>query len=304
MDKVESSNAFKLSGNLKAIIFMIIGCSSFSISDILLKMLTASISPVALAFWVDIAALAIILLLAKQMGGLRATLQSRNKTPHLLRGLCLTCGYILFLLSLPHMPVANSYTLTFLWPLIATFMAIFILKEKAYHYHWICLLLGLTGIIIILKPGFGDYSPHLLFPFGAAIFFASAMIASRKIPQTETHLSFAFYPIIVTLAVSGTYTAFRFEMPGDWMTALIICFSGLLNVSGCVFVGRAFSCGKTAAVSPFEYVKMFWAVVLGYLVFGDVLDPLTAMGATLIIASGIYLMLHEKHSSKRIAVGE
>lgn len=299
MEKIGSHSLPAIPGSLKAIIFMIIGCSCFSISDILLKVLTSSMPPVALAFWVDIAALAIALVFSAQMGGLRKTIQSAHKKPHLLRGLCLTCGYILFLLSLPHMPVANSYTLTFLWPIIATFLAIFILKEQARHYHWVCLALGMLGITIILKPGFGDYNAALLFPLGSACFFATAMIASRKIPETETHLSFAFYPILVTLAVSGTYIVFNFEAPASWTAALLMLCSGALNVLGCIFVGRAFSCGATAAVSPFEYVKMFWAVVLGYLVFGDVLDPFTAIGAALIIASGIYLMLHENRNGAR-----
>lgn len=307
VDKTKALTGIQISTTARAILYMIVGCSCFSISDVILKFMTGSMPPIALAFWGDIGAVTAAILLSKPLGGLKQTLQSKHKLFHLIRGTSLTCGYILFLFSLPHMPLANSYTLTFLWPLIATFMAIVLLKEHAHIHHWICLLIGLAGITIILKPGFGDYNAALLYPLAAAFFFAFAMVSARKLPESETHLSFALYPILVTLLITGAYMAFNFEAPANLQSGLILGAVGFLNVFGCIYVGRAFSTGAMASVSPFEYTKMVWAVVLGYVIFGDLLDLSTAIGAALIIASGIYLMVHDNRRTKnlkRIAVPE
>lgn len=292
VENIKTAIQTKNFGTLLPIFMMLGGVSLFAIADVFFKLMSADLHPITMAFWNDLFALAVVLIFARKLGGIKTTLQSSHKKTHIARSFCYTFGFFALLASFAYMPIANAYAILFLWPLIASILAILILKEHAYRHHWISLILGFIGIFMILKPGADGFDIYSLFPLASALFLAMGAVISRKIPETETHFSHAFYPILVTLIVSGVYVIFDFEMP----TAthfIYFTIMGFLSGFGVMLVGMAFARGNTAVLSPFEYTKMFWAVVLGYLMFGDTLAPLTALGAALIIASGIYLVICE-----------
>lgn len=273
-----------------------VGVSLFAFGDVVHKFLSADLTPFSIAFWNDIFALFAVLLFAKPLGGVAAALASPRKPFHFARSLCLTIGWLLILAGIARMPLADTYSLMFSWPIFATILAALLLGEKVLRHHWISIVGGFCGVMLILRPGTGIFDTDMIFPLAAAGFFAAASIFSRLLPPSETKLSFALYPILVTLAVSGGgMLATSVQLP-NILSLTLLAVSGTLSGFAVIMVGMAFSRGNTAVVAPFEYLKMLWAVVFGYLVFGDVPDPLMMAGAALIIASGMYLMVMERRA--------
>lgn len=283
--------------SLIPILMMITGVSLFAISDVLFKLMGSDLNPMTIAFGNDLIALAMIVLISLKIGGLKQTLQSRYKKWHILRSCCFSITFFILLTTYPHMPLANVYAILFIWPLVATILSILFLGEKAQRHHWISLAIGFIGILIILRPGPDGFNGYTFLALTAAITISCGMTLSRKIPSSEPNISHAFYPILTTLILSGIAVIFVWEAPSITHIAYL-GLTGTLGTFAVMLIGMAFARGNTAVLSPFEYTKMFWAVVLGYLVFGDTLSPITAIGTLLIIASGIYLITCEQRTVK------
>lgn len=291
MEKVKQT-LLSLNQPTKAILYALGGHSLFSFTHVAIKYLGYSLNAYAIAFWNDVFALITVLCFSKALGGLHNTIRSRHKPAHLLRGFFLTLGFIMIVIAFTHIPIANVNSMTFAAPLLGTLISIVVLGEKAKRYHWLAMMAGFGGVLIILRPGLENTNIYNLLALAGALSFALSMIFGRKLPETETKLSLAFYPIIVTLTVTGLLLLTDFQVP-DMREMAILCASGFLSGFAVLCVGRSFTLAPVATVAPFEYVQIIWAMSFGFLVFGDRLDPYTAIGAVLIIAGGIYLMLHE-----------
>lgn len=281
------------SKNTTAILCSLVSASLFSFTHVVIKFVSQDMHAYHIAFWNDVSALITVLLLSRWLGGIKNTLHSSNKKYHLLRALGLTMGYLVLIISLTKMPIADAYSLFFTAPILGIILALIFLKEKAKMYHIISLLMGFLGILIILRPGFAALDTDMFYPLFAAMMFALSMVFGRKIPESETKLSFAFYPIIVTLIVTGILTASNFAMP-SFNNLALLSLSGFMAGFAVLLAGLAYSYAKAAVVAPFEYIQMVWGVLFGFLFFQDILSGVVALGSIMIICSGLNLIYHEK----------
>ncbi|USO03840.1 MAG: DMT family transporter [Rhodospirillales bacterium] len=284
--------------NSKGILCAFLGYSLFAVSNALMKGTASDVSVYNIVFWNDVFALLAVFALHRQLGGFRKTLQTRYLKFHLLRSVLLTLQFICLIFALAAMPMANSYSLFFCAPLITTFLAIPFLKEKAHLFHWISLLGGITGILIILNPEARQFNMGVLYALASALLVSLGNLANRKIGQDETKFSFAFYPILSTLIISGGLSLAEFKVP-EARHMFMLALAGIGSGTGVLLVGMAFTLTSTAAASSFLYIQMVWAVVLGYLMFGDVLTLRIAAGSAFIIVSGLYLVWHEKKGNEK-----
>lgn len=284
-----------LSDNQKlvAILCSLLSASLFSCTHVIVKLIGDGMHAYHIAFWNDVFALITILIFASWLGGAKRALQSQNKPFHLLRAFCLTMGYLVLIISLTKMSMANAYSLFFTAPVLGIVWAIIFLKEKVKLYHIISLLLGFGGVLVILRPGFIELNTDMLYPLFSALMFSGAMVFGRKIPPSETKISFALYPILMTLIVTGILTVADFEIP-QTSHLLLLTFSGFMAGFAVLLAGLAYAKAAAAIVAPFEYVQMVWGVLFGWFFFKDVLELFPALGSALIIISGLFLIYHEK----------
>ena len=281
------------SRNSTAILYSLVSASLFSCTHVVIKFVSQDLHAYHIAFWNDVFAMITVLLLSKWLGGINSTLRSPNKKYHLLRAMGLTIGYLVLIISLTKMPIANAYSLFFTAPILGIVLALVFLKEKAQMYHVVSLLLGFAGILVILRPGFVALNTDMLYPLFAAMMFALSMVFGRKIPESETKLSFAFYPIVMTLVITGALTIPDFTVPST-ENLMLLSLSGFMAGFAVLLAGLAYSYAKAAVVAPFEYVQMVWGVVFGFLFFQDIIGGLIALGSLMIICSGLNLIYHEK----------
>jgi drug/metabolite transporter (DMT)-like permease len=281
------------------------GFSLYSIGDLGIKLLADDgFAPPEIAFFLQLFFLPLLLLLSPWLGGIRATLRTRKLWLHLTRALCGVVIFFMMINGFRQLGLALSYTLIFVGPFFATLLSIVFLKERVGIYRWLSMLGGFVGVLVVLRPGVERLDPAALGILLAALLFAVATIIARRIGEDEPLLAFSLFGSIVALQVYGAATFWDGEamIPrgAQWgMFALIAIF----HVGGSLLTSRAFSMTETALVAPFHYVQLLWGTLFGILIFSTVPDVWTALGASFLVMSGLFLIYREHVRHRKLTTG-
>jgi drug/metabolite transporter (DMT)-like permease len=197
-------------------------------------------------------------------------------------------------------PLADAYTITFTAPLLVTALSVPLLKERVGWRRWSAVLVGFIGVLIVIRPGFGDAPWQLMLPLVTAACFALYQILTRlvSIDPDETPFVMLFYVAWVGAAVMTLMVPFYWQPVAladwPWMVAM-----GGLGAIGHLILIRALVIAPASLIAPFTYSQIVWALIAGYLVFGDVPDGWMLVGCTVIVASGLFVFYREAVLGKR-----
>jgi drug/metabolite transporter (DMT)-like permease len=283
-----------LSGNLRSITFMLCTVAMFSCMDAMLKMLSGdypAAQVTAMRGWASLPLVCIYIAWRREFHHVfSARLRWRL---HALRAVFGIMTMVLFVAGIKTMGLAEAYTLTFISPMVITLLAVPMLQERVQARHWFAIAAGLVGIVIALRP---DHSGFLtvgaLAVLGAAVTYAVGSVLGRIISRTDPAVSLVFWST-ASLAVGGSLLNWGHWVgvrPEHWLALLGIAITGFLAQ---VSITEAFRHGQASAVAPFEYSALAWAVALDWLFWRSVPDTYTLAGASIIIASGVYLIRRE-----------
>jgi drug/metabolite transporter (DMT)-like permease len=289
----------------KGIVFALIGFSLFSAGDLLIKFLAESgFAPQEIAFYLQLFFLPLLLLLSPWIGGIKAALRTDNLWLHFLRALCGVLVFFAMISGFKRLGLALSYTLIFVGPFFAALLSVFFLKEKVGKYRWLSMAGGFLGVLVVLRPGFERLDPAAIGILLAAILFAVATNIARRIGEDEPLLAFSLFGSIVSLQVYAVFTFWDGEamIPhgSQWGLFALI---GVFHVGGSLMTSRAFSMTETALVAPFHYVQLLWGTLFGIVIFSTIPDVWTALGASLIVMSGLFLIYREHVHHREMTAG-
>jgi S-adenosylmethionine uptake transporter len=190
------------------------------------------------------------------------------------------------------LPMAQTYAILFAMPLLITLLAIPMLGEKVGIRRGAAVLVGLVGVMIVLRPGSAALSVGHLAALGAAVTGALGSVVVRKIGAEERALVLMLYPMVLSFIAMGVALPFVYQpMPVGHLglTAVIALFS---TIAGLLLI-EAYRRTPAVIVAPMQYSQILWAAFYGWLFFDEGLDGWTVAGAAVIIASGIYIVLRE-----------
>ena len=184
-------------------------------------------------------------------------------------------------------------------PLIVLALAVPILKERVGHRRWFAVILGFLGVLIILRPGFGNWQPILFLPLLGAFGFAVYLVLTRMAAKFDTIGTSAFYTGLVGLSVLTIF------LPLEWKTPTIeewgwLLLASVLGLCGHISVIKALSMAEASVLQPFFYVVLVWATFLGFIIFDDIPDFITIIGACIIVGSGLYAWYRERVNKNQI----
>ena len=284
--------------NAKGILWQIIGMLFFGSMDAVSKHLTSSL-PVIEILWVRYLFFALFgFLLAVHYSGLRGL---RTSIPFLqiARGLALVFEIVLFTYAFRYLPLADAHVMAASVPLIVLALAVPILKERVGHRRWFAVVLGFLGVLIILRPGFGNWQPILFLPLLGAFGFAVYLVLTRMAAKFDTIGTSAFYTGVVGLSVLTIF------LPLEWKTPTIeewgwLLLASVLGLCGHISVIKALSIAEASVLQPFFYVVLVWATFLGFIIFDDIPDSITIIGACIIVGSGLYAWYRERVNQNQI----
>jgi len=287
-----------LSPNLTGSLFMAGAMASFCVTDAISKFLLPQMNFGQLVLVRGIVAVTLITALAAHRGALRP-LRVLLVPPVALRIVGEVGGTILFLLAITHLPLANVSAIILSLPLAITLGAVLMFGERVGWRRWLAIAAGVLGVLIIVRPGAAGFNQLTLLALGSVAFYALRDLATKQIPADVPAL---FVTLLTT--ISMTVVGGLLMMPlGGWAAPsasalVLLTAAAVLVLIGYQCVIMALRVGDISAVAPFRYTQLLWAMLLGYLIFGDVPDSAMILGASIIVASGLYTF-HREHIRSR-----
>ena len=264
----------------------------FSSMDALTKFVSATYSAPQI-LWIRYMVFAAYgLTVTVRRNGLRA-LHSNSPFLQIFRGLLL-CGEItIFIIAFRHLPLADVQAVAGIGPLVATALAVPILKEKVGYRRWSAIAVGLVGLVIIIRPGFGSFEPMLLLPAFGICGYALYQVLTRVAARYDHPDTTVLYTGLVGLVSMSIVGPFFWQTPDINGVLLMLCIA-VLGVLGHALLIKALALAPASVIQPLSYITIVWSTILGYIFFDDLPDMPTIIGATIIIASGIYTFHRER----------
>jgi drug/metabolite transporter (DMT)-like permease len=218
----------------------------------------------------------------------------------LLRAVLMIASTFLFVNGLRLMPLADTVAVAFVGPIFVTALAPILLSERVGWRRWSAVLVGFAGVLIILRPGGDGLHWAALLPAGAALCGACRDLLTRGISHGEASGTTLFYSTL-GVALAGAMTApFGWQTPALADLGLFVVAGMLLSIAHFLHI-ETFRFAEAAVVTPFKYSALLWAMAIGFLVWGDIPDNRTLLGAALLIGSGLYIFHREGRRSAKLA---
>jgi drug/metabolite transporter (DMT)-like permease len=283
----------------RGILWMLFTGICFVGMDTLAKHLTQSY-PVAQVVWARY--VFHFLLLALVLGPrLPRTMHSQRLGLQCLRSLLMLGATGLFFTALSFIPLANATAIMFVAPIMVTALAMPLLGERVGPYRWLGVVVGFLGALIIIRPGTETMNPAAILALGAAGCYALYQIATRRLSATEAPMTTLAYTALIGVLATSALVPFVWLPPAP-MHWLAMVGLGLLGGVGHFALIKAFQFAPAATVTPFGYTNLIWAVLFGYLIFGDLPDGWTVSGALVIASSGLYIVHRERMGARQARV--
>lgn len=291
-----------MSPNLKGALFALAAFAVFSTHDVIIKVLGGSYSPIQVVFFSVLLSfpLATLMLMRDTKP---ETLIPRHPWWLALRTVAAVLTGVSAFYAFSVLPLAQTYAIIFASPLIITVLAIPVLGETVRLRRWIAVLVGLIGVLVVLRPGAEPFTLGHVAALTAAIGGSVAAIIVRKIGADERPVVMLLYPMVVNFVVMAALLPLVYvPMPIEHLGMLGVVAVFAWIASRMIIV--AYQSGEAAIIAPMQYSQIIWASIYGFLFFDEVIDLNTGIGAAIIIASGLYIVLRESrgHSSENTPV--
>ncbi len=213
------------------------------------------------------------------------------------RGCLAVASFGFFLAALARMSLTDVFAIVMSAPLLIAALSALVLKEPVGLRRWVAVLVGFSAVLVMVRPGGNIASSGALFVLGSVVLYSFAMILTRRLGSTESAGAMTFYSALVFLAVGLIAAPFTWIQPTPF-GMLLMAATGVLAGSAQYCLTEAFRIAPASVVAPFEYTSLLWAMLLGFLVWGDVPTTLVLVSAAVVIVSGIYV-LHDERAAQR-----
>jgi drug/metabolite transporter (DMT)-like permease len=274
--------------HLRGILLIVAAVSTFALMDTAAKYLSRTY-PVPSIVWARYAAQTLFLAVVLGPRLRRDLLRTRRPGLQLLRGALLAASTMFFFSALALMPIAEAAAITFLSPLLLTAASAWLLRERVRRSAWVALAAGLAGVLIIIRPGGGVFTPAALLPLLTAVSFAAYQLLTRKLAGVDSTMTTLFYSAVVGAVLLAPGLPFYWRAPETAFHAALIAALGVLASVGHFVLIRAFEHAPPSVLAPFVYSQLVAVLALGYLVFGDFPDGWSLLGMAIIVLAGAWI---------------
>jgi len=209
------------------------------------------------------------------------------------RGIALVSSSLFFISGLRFLPIAEASATSFIAPLFVTALSIALLGEKVGFRRWAATMVGLIGVMIVVRPGSSAFHPAAILPIVSALGWASTLVLTRMISGKDRAITTMAYAAITGLCLLTALVPFAWAAP-SWWDVFIAIGIGVASTTGQWIVVLAYRYADASVLAPFSYSQLVWVTILGFFIFGEVPDLWTVGGAAVIIGSGLYTAHRER----------
>ena len=291
----------KLTDNVFGAIFMAVSMLSFIGNDALMKFLFQTISVEQGIFMRGLVSVPLLAMIAYFRKSLFIRIDWRNWRLILVRAFAELASTMLFLTALAHMPLANITAILQSLPLTVTMFAAVFFGEAVGWRRWSAILVGFIGVLIIIRPGSAGFNEYAVLALAAVGFITLRDAITRRLDRSVPSLFVAFVSAIPVLLFGGAMTVTTGWTPISWSMGMIVIVAAIAITCGYSFAVMAMRNGDISFVAPFRYTGMIWAILFGFLLFGNLPDQMTILGSCIVIGMGGYAFHRERVRQKASA---
>lgn len=274
------------------IAYMAGGMFLFSAVDTIAKFLTETVHPLQIVWSRQLGLLLGVVIILALRGV--SVLHTKHLKLQLTRGALAASSASLFIIAVSFVPLADAVAVSFVAPFIVTVFAALVLREPVGIRRWTAVTIGFLGTLIVIRPGLGVIHPAVFLVLGAATFFAFRQIISRALGGSDRTVTTVAYTALVGSFILTIPLPFVWRWPLSpteiWLT---IAMAGLAAIAECLVI-KALEVAQAVVVAPVQYSLLIWGTMYGFMVFGQLPDFWTWIGALIIVATGLYTLQRER----------
>ena len=235
----------------------------------------------------------VIAIAARSQGGLRAAARTEQPGLQVLRGVLLAAEVCIAVYGFTILGLIESQAVFICYPLLVSALSGPILGEKVGWRRWAAIAVGFVGVMIILQPGIGVFDPAAAIPLFSALLFALYGLLTRFAARKDSTATSFFWTGVVGAVFMTCIGIWFWEpmTPSDWRWMGLLCMTGAF---GHWLLIKCYELAEASAVQPFAYFHLIWAAILGLLIFSETIRANVAVGATIIVAAGLFTLWRER----------
>lgn len=294
----------RLPPNIQGALWLVSGGFIFTSNSAMIRLLSTEIESVQTAFFR--AFFSVLLLAPMVLSGRVKPWQSERIQGHFWRTAMGTTSMVLGFYAVSMLPLADATALAFSQPLFSVVLAALVLREKVRWRRWSATIVGFVGVLVMVRPGSGSLQPGAAVALLNALASATSILLVRRLSDSEKPLMILTqFAIFSTLLLAGPAIWF-WKWPSAWGWALAIGVSISATI-GQYFWVQAFAVGEMSAVAPFDYLRLPFAVFVGWMIWSEMPVIWTYVGAAIVIASALYIayresqIVRERRAAERIS---
>lgn len=277
----------------KGVFFLLVATLIFGVQDAVSKQLVAVYSPfqiVMVRYW---AFFALAIWLVMRNATLRRAFVSKAIGWQIARGVLLVIDIWFFAEALKTVPLGDIGAINMIYPLLVTVFAIPLLGERVGVFRISAVIVGFIGAMLIIRPGFITVEMGVIYAVLSATFYALYLVLTRKVSRVDTTTTSLFYVAVVGLVLTTCVGVFFWEPVAreHWLLMAVLCIT-MCGGHGLVMVSMRYA--PASVLQPFNYFSLPWAITLGYVVFGTLIDGFALAGAVIIVVAGLVVMWRER----------
>jgi drug/metabolite transporter (DMT)-like permease len=277
-----------------------LGVFVFACSNALAKWLTGGYPVGQILFVRCVVVLAILAFLITRED-IRAMRAAGRPWLHFWRAILSAVEVVCFYWAIVELPLAGGTTIYLAGPIYVTAMSAIFLREDVGWRRWLAVLAGFGGVVVALQPSGMSFTIHAAVSVAGSVMYAISLVMTRPLRGTPTTLlvGVQVVPLLLITGLSAWPLNPPTSLVGGWIMpgpadAAILALVGVLSLVGYWCINRGLQLAPASVITPFNYVSIVWATILGYLVFAEIPTPAMVAGAAIIVAAGLYIVLRER----------
>lgn len=280
----------RLSGPVKGALLMTGASFGFTIMNVLIREASVELHPTQIAFFRNLFAALFMLPLLHSVGF--AALRTERLGLHVVRALIGIVAMTMWFTSVTVLPLAEAVSLNFTVPLFAVAGAAIFLKEVVGIRRWSATLLGFLGVLVILRPGFQELHLDMAYPIVAAFCMAISVLIVKSLSRTDSTVTIVLLMNLLLTPLSFVIALPQWVWPSAYVL-MLVAGVGAVAVLAHLALTRAYTYADASAILPFDYTRLPFIALLGYLLYGEVPDGWIWAGAGIIAGATIYIAHRE-----------
>lgn len=291
--------AMPRSDNLTGALLMMGSMAAFTFNDAMIKSLSGQISLFQVMFLRGVLTTAMVAVIAWRMGALRQRLPRVDRWPVFWRMVGEVGSAYFFVTALFHMPIANISAIMQALPLTITLAAALFFGEPVGWKRMSAIIAGFVGVMLIVRPGTEGFTIYSVYGLAAVAMVTLRDLATRRLSRDVPSMQVTLITSACIMVFFGLATVPQGWAPVDGRAALLIGGAAVMIIGGYLFSIMVMRVGEISFVAPFRYTSLIWALILGWVVFGDWPQTITLVGAGIVVASGVFTLYREARISRR-----